>query len=64
MSENQEWLTESAAADRVGVSAITLKRWRRDGKGPAYYRIGGGVRYKSEDIDSYISGARVEPGKE
>ncbi len=34
------YLDENAAAAALGVSPRTLQRWRRDGGGPRYIRVG------------------------
>jgi hypothetical protein len=52
-------LTEKAAADRLGISAGTLRNWRANGKGPAFVRIGAAIRYEVADLDAFVQ--RVEP---
>lgn len=61
--QNDDYLTEQDVANRFRVSVSTVKSWRRRSLGPVYYKIGGAVRYKPEDVDSYEVSARVEPGK-
>jgi len=34
------YLSEGAEAKRIGVSPRTLQRWRAEGNGPPYLRIG------------------------
>jgi predicted site-specific integrase-resolvase len=46
------------AAQRLGVSEASLARWRCDGSGPAFVKIGGKVGYLDEDLDGYLAGAR------
>jgi diguanylate cyclase (GGDEF)-like protein/excisionase family DNA binding protein len=45
------WLRLSAAADLLGISAATLRRWTDAGDVPAYRGQGGQRRYRREDID-------------
>jgi hypothetical protein len=41
------WLTPEEAADLIGRTPATLKRWRRTGRGPPFFRYGSsGVRYR------------------
>jgi predicted site-specific integrase-resolvase len=47
-------LTLKEAAERIGVAPQTLMNWRAKGYGPPSARIGGRVRYRPEDIDSWI----------
>lgn len=57
---NTPFLTESAAADYLGLSTATLARWRSCGdRGPAYRKFGGAVRYARTDLEAYADGAEV-----
>jgi excisionase family DNA binding protein len=43
----QEWLTLSEAAERLGITVQTARRWARDGKLPAEQQPGGrGTEYR------------------
>jgi hypothetical protein len=44
------------AADYLGVSEKTLRKWRMLGTGPKYYRCGtrGGIRYDVNDLNSFL----------
>lgn len=54
-------MTEAKAAEMLGVSEATLKRWRR--MGAVGYRMlpSGGVRYSEEDLHRLIASMKVEP---
>ena len=53
--ENQLLTTEQAAAC-LGISEITLAKWRRAGKGPATTRLGHRtVRYTKPSIDAFVA---------
>nr|WP_166181000.1 helix-turn-helix domain-containing protein [Altererythrobacter segetis] len=54
------YLNEVAAADLLGVSPKTLSRWRWAGKGPDYYKFGGAVRYKTDDLEAFAEDSRQE----
>ena len=44
------------AADYLGVSSGTLKRWRQAGIGPRYIRLSYQiVRYRQQDLDNYLA---------
>lgn len=42
-------------ANRWGVSEATLERWRTEGIGPKYLKLGGRVLYRLIDIEEYES---------
>lgn len=46
------------AAELLDVSTPTLTRWRQQGTGPTYVKLGEGpkapVRYRPEDIEAYL----------
>lgn len=46
-AEPDPWLTPDEAADLIGRAPATLKTWRSNGSGPAFFRTGpSGVRYR------------------
>lgn len=47
-------LRTKAAAQLLGVSERTLARWRLDGAGPPFFRMGGGVFYSRPAIEEYL----------
>ena len=49
------------AAAAIGVTVGTLKRWRREGVGPVYCRIGNRVRYRIADLDAWLAANAVAP---
>ena len=46
-------LDQKELAVRWSISHRTLERWRVEGSGPAYLKIGGRVIYRIEDIEAY-----------
>ncbi|WP_084817352.1 helix-turn-helix transcriptional regulator [Gordonia sp. HS-NH1] len=63
----REVLASADALDRLldtdetgavcGLSPRTLRTWRTDGsgKGPAFVRVGGAIRYRASDVQTWIS---------
>lgn len=49
----QPHLRELDLAKRWMTSQRTLQRWRAKGLGPAWIKIGGGVRYRMADVVDY-----------
>lgn len=58
-------LTDSQAAERLGVSPATLRSWRCRGIGPAFIKMGRGakapVRYSEADLEQFIAQSRHVP---
>ncbi len=62
MSSSPEWLSTQEAAAKLGVTPRTLYKLINDGAVPAY-KIGRVIRLKDDELDTYISSARVQPGE-
>lgn len=54
-----ELLDETAAAAILRLQPKTLCRWRWEGRGSAYVKIGRAIRYRSADLDSFVQRNRV-----
>jgi predicted DNA-binding transcriptional regulator AlpA len=53
-------LTHKQTAAEMGIAAVTLSLWRRQGRGPAWIQMGGrAVRYRREDVDAWMLAHRV-----
>jgi predicted DNA-binding transcriptional regulator AlpA len=50
----QRLLNERQVADSCAISVLTLRKWRTEGRGPRYVKIGTLVRYRPEDVDAWI----------
>lgn len=64
-------LTPEQVAEQLGVEVSTLAVWRCQGDscvdrrgGPKFIRIGGLIRYRSSDVEFYISQRTVNPKAE
>jgi len=59
------WLRTPAAAAYLGFSAPTLEKWRWEGKGPKFYKIGGhAVGYKLSDLEAFAEAASYQSTSE
>ena len=48
-------LTENEVSKRLNVSVASRRRWRLQGRGPAFLKVGCLVRYRPEDLESWIA---------
>lgn len=55
-------LTEADVADFLGKSIITLARWRREGYGPEYVRVGRSPRYTRQALAVFMNENSIRPG--
>jgi len=56
-----ESLTSKLLGRRWGLSHRTLERWRHDGTGPAFLKIGGRAVYRLEDIEAFEQSRLCNP---
>lgn len=59
----QDLLTPAEVAKHLRVSVRTLTRWRSDGEGPAYSKIGRHVVYHIDDVTDFIEAQKDEHPK-
>lgn len=56
-----ESMTQDEFCAEEHISRPTAQRYRREGTGPAFYRLpGGGVRYLRRDVESWRAARRFE----
>jgi predicted DNA-binding transcriptional regulator AlpA len=48
-------LSEAQAAQVLGISIATIRRWRTSGKGPSYFRVGRIIRYAQKAIEEFVA---------
>jgi excisionase family DNA binding protein len=42
------------AASRLGLSASTLNKWRTQGRGPKFVKLGRSVCYRATDLEAWL----------
>lgn len=62
MEDNLCLFNEHDAARVISCSVALLRKWRLFDQGPAYCKIGRLVRYRQEDLNSFLDSHRVETG--
>ncbi len=60
MGSNHSLLNEKQVSDLLGVSLACLRRWRWLKQGPAFVKLGSAVRYRPEDLDTFVL-ANLQP---
>jgi predicted DNA-binding transcriptional regulator AlpA len=55
----RKFLTAKDVRLAFGISEKTLANWRSQGRGPAYHKLGGKVRYAVADIEDWVRKGRV-----
>jgi hypothetical protein len=48
-------LTEEEVAKQLHVSIASLRRWRLERRGPQFLKVGSLVRYRPEEIESWLA---------
>ena len=57
-------LDTKAAAARVGLSAVTMERYRLTGGGPRFAKLGKAVRYRPADLEAWVEARLVSSTSE
>ena len=47
-------MTEEQVAKQLSVSLASVRRWRLERRGPLFVKVGTLVRYRPEDIESWL----------
>ncbi|MBZ5727519.1 MAG: helix-turn-helix domain-containing protein [Acidobacteriia bacterium] len=48
-------ITEDEVSKRLNVSVASLRRWRLLGRGPLFIKVGSLVRYRPEDLETWLA---------
>lgn len=59
-SDSRLVVREAEAAQMLGVSTAALKRWRREGRGPAFVKIERCVAYRFADLEEFLESNTVQ----
>lgn len=64
MIQRDDLLTTGPAAAVLGNSPWTMIAWRRQRRGPVYFRVGRKVFYRLSDLEAFIASGRVMPDQD
>jgi hypothetical protein len=54
------FVADTVAGPLIGTTAATMRRWRYEGRGPRYTKVGSSVRYRIADLERFLSERTVE----
>ena len=60
ISSMDQLLTEAEVADYLRISLATIRRWRAEGTGPPWLRVGRGIRYSRRSLDAWVERQEAE----
>lgn len=55
------FLSVKEAAALIGLSSRTLDRYRHMGTGPVFYKLGTSIRYREDDLRTWLEEHRMKP---
>lgn len=64
MDHGDSAISESEVARRADVSIAALRKWRREGKGPRFLKLGKLVRYMVGNVDAWLNSQVFDGGRQ
>ena len=61
--QGERLLTVEEVAEWLGVPVGTIYAWRYRSAGPASYKVGRHVRFRRDDVESWLEDQRCEPAQ-
>jgi hypothetical protein len=55
------YIPEAEMAEQLNAAVRTLRKWRAQGKGPAYIKIGKHIFYRDTSRDTWLRGLETQP---
>lgn len=52
-------LMDTEVAEITGASIFRVRKWRLQGRGPRFLRLGGAIRYRESDVLEYVESGRL-----
>ena len=60
-TQDKQLVTETETARILGVSIGGLRKWRHEGTGPKFIKLGRLVRYSVTDLETWLAAHRQDP---
>ena len=64
LTDEKELLTPAEVAAWTRRSVQTLARWRCEGQGPRFVRVGGRIHYRVSDVRAWLDGRTAQSTSE
>ena len=58
-----EWLDVHGVAAFLDRSPHTIRRWFRAGVGPPAYKVNGTIRFRRDEVETWLEGHRHDPDR-
>jgi hypothetical protein len=55
---------ERETARELGVSLRTLRKWRQQGRGPAFIKFARQIHYRKESVAAWLNAREIQPIQE
>ena len=52
-------LMDTDVAVLTGASISSVRKWRLQGRGPRFLRLGGAIRYRESDVLDYVTSGKL-----
>lgn len=57
--DGEKYLNPEKTSRYIGAAVQTLARWRFEGEGPPFIRVGRKIMYAADDLDEWMAARRV-----
>lgn len=54
------YLCDTQVAERLGISRVTVQKWRQRRIGPPYIKLGKTVRYEAAQLEAWIKSNTID----
>ncbi len=61
-NQTRQFIDEKKSSGITKIALPTLRRWRHEGKGPSYIKIGRMVRYDLDELLKFMDSHKIDLG--
>lgn len=59
LDSRDEFVSDATLAKRLNLSQATLQKWRLNGTGPRFLKLGRAVRYRVSDVEAWLASQTI-----